>query len=366
MEALLGMLRAVGDSTRLRLLFLLVKAELTVSELTEILGQSQPRVSRHLKLLCEAGLLERFKEGAWVFYRAADQGEAAELARALPRLVDAENDPVLIDDRRRLAQVRAQRAAEAAAYFRANAPQWERIRSLHVPEADVERLIVRLLEQERLDCVLDAGTGTGRMLELLAPYIKRGIGIDVSPEMLAIARDRLGNAGAFNCQVRRGDVYRLPFADGEARGGFDAVLFHQVLHYLDDPQAALREAIRVLKPGGQVGLSDLTRATTLPPELTGLLAWIACIADARPVAEYAEYLESAGMGPVAVENHDQALAEMVRDIQGRLLGVEVMSKLNKLDLGGIDFAQAKSMARAANEAVRAKTLGYAILSARRD
>ena len=124
------------------------------------------------------------------------------------------------------------------------------------PEADVERLIVRLLEQERLDYVLDAGTGTGRMLELLAPYIKRGIGIDVSPEMLAIARDRLGNAGAFNCQVRRGDVYRLPFADGEAKGGFDAVLFHQVLHYLDDPQAALREAIRVLKPGGRIMIVD--------------------------------------------------------------------------------------------------------------
>jgi ArsR family transcriptional regulator len=256
MERLLGMLRAAGDATRLRLLLLLVKAELTVSELTEILGQSQPRVSRHLKLLCEAGLLERFKEGAWVFYRASDQGEAAELARALPRLVDSENDPVLIDDRRRLAQVRAQRAQEAAAYFRANAPRWERIRSLHVPEAEVERLIVRLLEQERLDYVLDAGTGTGRMLELLAPHIKRGIGIDVSPEMLAIARDRLGNAGAFNCQVRRGDVYRLPFADGEARGGFDAVLFHQVLHYLDDPQAALREAIRVLKPGGRIMIVD--------------------------------------------------------------------------------------------------------------
>src|SRR5437764_13254248 len=183
MEELLGMLRAAGDATRLRLLLLLVKAELTVSELTEILGQSQPRVSRHLKLLCEAGLLERFKEGAWVFYRAADQGEAAELARALPALADHENDPVLIDDRRRLAQVRAQRAQGAAAYFRPNAPQWERIASLHVPEADVERLIVRLLGEERLDYVLDAGTGTGRMLELPAPYVQRGIGTDGRPGM---------------------------------------------------------------------------------------------------------------------------------------------------------------------------------------
>src|SRR5258706_11881792 len=208
MERLLGMLRAAGDATRLRLLLLLVKAELTVSELTEILGQSQPRVSRHLKLLCEAGLLERFKEGAWVFYRAADQGEAAELARALPGLADCENDPVLIDDRRRLTHVRAQRAQEAAAYFRANAPQWDRIRALHVPEADVERLIVRLLEQDRPDYVLDAGTGTGRMLELLAPHIKRGIGIDVSPERLPFDPDRLGTAGAFTVRVGVGDVYR--------------------------------------------------------------------------------------------------------------------------------------------------------------
>jgi ubiquinone/menaquinone biosynthesis C-methylase UbiE/DNA-binding transcriptional ArsR family regulator len=256
MEELLGMLRAAGDPTRLRLLLLLIKAELTVTELTQILGQSQPRVSRHLKLLCEAGLLERFKEGSWVFYRAADHGEAAELARTFRRLVDSASDPVLLDDQRRLAQVRAQRAEEAAAYFRANAPRWERIRSLHVPEADVERAIVSLLGRDHLDCVLDAGTGTGRMLELLAPHIKRGIGIDISADMLAVARDRLTNAGIANCQVRRGDIYRLPFSDGDAKTGFDAVLFHQVLHFLDDPQAALREAIRVTRPGGRILIAD--------------------------------------------------------------------------------------------------------------
>jgi ArsR family transcriptional regulator len=250
------MLRAAGDATRLRLLLLLTKAELTVSEIIQILGQSQPRVSRHLKLLCEAGLLERFKEGAWVFYRAVDRGEGAQLARAVCTLADAADDPMLLDDKRRLAQVRTERAQEAAAYFRANAPQWERIRSLHVPEKDVEAAIIRLLRAGPLDSVLDAGTGTGRMLELLAPYIKRGIGIDVSPEMLSISRDRLGQAGAFHCQVRRGDVFRLPFADGGAAGGFDAVLFHQVLHFLDDPQAALREAVRVLAPGGRVMIAD--------------------------------------------------------------------------------------------------------------
>jgi ubiquinone/menaquinone biosynthesis C-methylase UbiE len=255
LDSVLNMLRAAGDATRLRLLLLLREAELTVSELTQILGQSQPRISRHLKLLCEAGLLERFKEGAWVFYRAADRGDAAQLAGILAAIVDGE-DTAIRDDKRRLLQVRAQRADEAAAYFKDNAPQWERIRSLHVPEQDVENTVLRLLGKDRLENVLDAGTGTGRILELLAPHIGRGLGIDVSPDMLAIARDRLVRAGAGHCQVRRGDVYRLPFADGGAVAGFDAVIFHQVLHYLDDPQGALREAIRVARPGGRILIAD--------------------------------------------------------------------------------------------------------------
>src|SRR5512146_1877748 len=191
MDKLVAMLRAAGDPTRLRLLLLLRQAELTVSELIEILGQSQPRVSRHLKLLCEARLLERFKEGAWVFYRADDRGEGGALAATLARLTDGERDAVLANDQRRLEQVRTARAEQAAEYFRANAPVWERIRSLHVPEQDVEGAIVRLIGRNRLDSVLDAGTGTGRILELLAPHVRRGIGIDVSPEMLAIARERL-------------------------------------------------------------------------------------------------------------------------------------------------------------------------------
>jgi ArsR family transcriptional regulator len=289
------MLRAAGDATRLRLLLLLTKAELTVSELTQILGQSQPRVSRHLKLLCDAGLLERFKEGSWVFYRAADSGESAELARVVSSLAERESEPVLIDDTRRLAQVRAQRADEASAYFRANAPQWERIRSLHVPEDEVEAAIVRLLG-ERLDFVLDAGTGTGRMLELLAPYIRRGIGIDESPEMLAIARDRLSTAGAFNCQVRRGDVYRLPFGDGDANSGFDAVLFHQVLHFLDDPQTALREAMRVSKPGGRILIADFA-----PHGLEFLRSEHAHRRLGFSDAEVQSWFKSAGLRGVAAE-----------------------------------------------------------------
>jgi len=297
MQRLVGMLRAAGDGTRLRLLLLLVAAELTVSELTQILGQSQPRVSRHLKLLCDAGLLERFKEGAWVFYRAADRGDAGTLARTLGTLAEQYDAAVLADDRRRLAQVRASRAEEAAAYFKANAPQWERIRSLHVPEQDVEKAIVRLLGHEKLDHVLDAGTGTGRMLELLAPHIGRGLGIDVSPEMLAIARERLAKAHALHCQVRRGDVYRLPFADGDQNTGFDAVIFHQVLHYLDDPQAAIREAIRVAKPGSRILIADFA-----PHELEFLREEHAHRRLGFSDREVQSWFKAAGLKPLALES----------------------------------------------------------------
>jgi SAM-dependent methyltransferase/DNA-binding transcriptional ArsR family regulator len=259
-EGLVAMLRAAGDPTRLRLLLLLREAELAVSELIEIVGQSQPRVSRHLKLLGEAGLLERFKEGSWVFYRAADRGKGAELGRALALLAD----PGLIEtDRTRLAHVRETRAAAAAAYFKANAAEWERIRALHAPEKDVEAAILRHLAAKPIGDLLDAGTGTGRMLELLAPHARRAVGIDVSPEMLAIARDRLAREHLPQVQVRLGDIYRLPFPNGSAgpnggagEAGFDAVLFHQVLHYLDDPGAAVAEAARVMRPGGRLAIAD--------------------------------------------------------------------------------------------------------------
>src|SRR6201996_7758496 len=165
MEALLAMLRATGDATRLRLLLLLREAELTVSELTQILGQSQPRVSRHLKLLCDAGLIQRFKEGSWVFYRAADRGDGAELGMLLGTLAEHHQD-AREADRRKLAQVRDARAAKASAFFKANASDWERIRSLHAPERDVEDALGALLTEAPLEAVLDAGTGTGRMLEL--------------------------------------------------------------------------------------------------------------------------------------------------------------------------------------------------------
>jgi ArsR family transcriptional regulator len=268
LDALLDILRAAGDASRLRLLCILREAELTVSELTQILGQSQPRVSRHLKVLCEAGLLERFKEGSWVFYRRAEAGLGAAFNAALMGLsLDDESFSV---DRERLASVRSARAAVATEFFKANAPEWERIRSLHAPDKDVEGAILQAVAAAPIESLLDAGTGTGRMLELLSAHIRRGIGVDVSPEMLAIARDRLERSGAHHCQVRLADLYRLPFRSATQETGFDAALFHQVLHYLDDPQAAVAAAARVLKPGGRIIIADFA-----PHELEFLRAELA-------------------------------------------------------------------------------------------
>ena len=257
MDHVVTMLRAAGDSTRLRLLLLLQQAELTVSEIVEIIGQSQPRISQHLKLLGDAGLLERFKEGSWVFYRAQSRGMGARLAEFLGELLNgADSEPDLADHRAdlaRLARVRMTRAEHAAAYFKANAAGWGRIRALHAPEKDVERAIVRNLADRSMENLLDAGTGTGRMLELLATHASRAVGLDISPDMLAIARDRVTGADLMHCQVRLGDIYRPPF-DADAQ--FDAVIFHQVLHYLDDPQAAIEAAARIMSSSGRLLVAD--------------------------------------------------------------------------------------------------------------
>lgn len=251
MDELLTGLRAAAEPSRLRLLALCAHAELTVSELTQILGQSQPRVSRHLKLLCEAGLLDRFREGTWVFYRLAQRGAGAELTRVIIDQVPPD-DATLARDLARLDDVRRTRADAAAAYFRANAPRWDQIRTLHVDDNEVERRLLDMLPREGVDDLLDIGTGTGRMLELFAARVGRAVGIDMSREMLAMARANLDKAGLRNCLVRQGDMYQLPLPDQS----FDAVIFHQVLHYADEPVEAIAEAARVLKPGGRLLVVD--------------------------------------------------------------------------------------------------------------
>lgn len=251
MDVLLGGLRASAEPTRLRLLALCAHAELTVTEITQIVAQSQPRVSRHLKLLVEGGLLDRFREGTWAFYRLSDQGPCAELARTLVDLIPAD-DPQLARDLDRLAAVREARSEAATAYFAANAHRWNQIRSLHVEDASVERALLDAVGPTEAGALLDVGTGTGRILEIFGPRIGRGVGIDLSHDMLAVARNQLERAGLKHCQVRHGDMYSLPVGAASA----DIVTIHQVLHYADDPAAAIAEGARVLKPGGRMAVVD--------------------------------------------------------------------------------------------------------------
>lgn len=255
-EQLLAALRAVAEPSRLRLLFIISHGEFNVTELTQILGQSQPRVSRHLKLLADAGLIERHREGSWVLFRMADDDQdERDVASVLSRLIAGllpPDDAVLARDLVRLETIRSDRAAVAADFFRANAGDWDRIRSLHVAEHLVEDEMRCVLGEDPVDNFLDVGTGTGRILELFGPLIRQGTGIDMSREMLAIARARLDAANLKHCQIRHGDIYHLP----HATGSMDVVTIHQVLHFLDEPERALSEAARVLRPGGRLMVVD--------------------------------------------------------------------------------------------------------------
>jgi ArsR family transcriptional regulator len=251
LDAMVDTLKAAAESSRLRILALLSRGDLTVSDLTDILHQSQPRVSRHLKLLSEAGLIGRYQEGSWAFFRLSDNEAAREFVHGLvSRLSDG--DPQIERDLERLAGVKRRRQERAAAYFSENAASWDQIRSLHAPDGAVETAIRKLVGKRPFPAMLDLGTGTGRLLEILAPLYRRGIGIDMSREMLAIARANLDRAGVHNAQVRQGDIYAPPVE----RDAFDLVTIHQVLHYLDEPQAAIREAARTLRPGGRLIVVD--------------------------------------------------------------------------------------------------------------
>jgi ubiquinone/menaquinone biosynthesis C-methylase UbiE/DNA-binding MarR family transcriptional regulator len=249
MDNLLLALRAVAEPTRIRIFALCADNELTVSDLTRILGQSQPRVSRHLKLLTEAGLLERMPEGSWVFYRRARDhgGRVDKICELLPT-----KDEVLAHDRKRLAEVKVDRLQAAEEYFSRNALAWNGLRSLHVDEAEVEAAMVCLLPETGVHTLLDMGTGTGRLLELFAGRVESAIGVDTSHEMLSAARANLAQAGIANCSVRQADMFQIPFR----AGSFDAVTIHQVLHFLDQPVSALSEAVRVLRPNGYLLLVD--------------------------------------------------------------------------------------------------------------
>lgn len=251
LEGILAGLKAAAEATRLRLLALFTKGELTVTEVTQILRQSQPRVSRHLKLMSEAGLIERIKEGSWVFYRLAEEGPARAIAQKLSELLPWD-DAALKRDLERLEAVRAQRQENAQAYFASNAAEWDRLRALHIPEELVEGALLDLIGSAQVPNYLDLGTGTGRILELVSSRAVRAVGVDLNAEMLALARARIEKAALSHVQVRRGDLFQLPYGERS----FDLITLHQVLHYLEDPSAAVAEAARVLKPGGKVVIVD--------------------------------------------------------------------------------------------------------------
>jgi len=243
--------QAISDPTRLRILALVARMELSVGELAQLLEQSQPRVSRHVRILAGAGLVERRKEGSWVFLAMGDPERTAPLRKLVDAWLDDPTRAMFADDSARLAAVRADRAEAAERYFAAQAEVWDSIRSLHVAETQVERAIDRALGNSSLGTLVDIGTGTGRMIELFGPRASQAIGIDRSSDMLRLARNKLETAGV-RSSLRQGDMYALPLSDGTA----DCVIIHQVLHYAHAPADAIAEAARVLAPAGTLLVVD--------------------------------------------------------------------------------------------------------------
>lgn len=252
LDALVDVLKAAGEPTRMRLLALLAAGDLTVTDLTEILGQSQPRISRHLKLLAEVSLIDRYQEGAWAYFRLKGEGAGVALVRGLLSSADAD-DAVLTRDGERLAALKLARSEKAQAYFSRNAAEWDELRRLHVAEADVEATLKTMVGPEPVGGLLDLGTGTGRILQLFEGIYQRGVGVDASRDMLAVARANLDRAGITKASIRHGDIFNLPL-DGRQ---FDLVTVHQVLHFLQQPEAAIAEAARMLAPGGRLVIIDL-------------------------------------------------------------------------------------------------------------
>jgi SAM-dependent methyltransferase/DNA-binding transcriptional ArsR family regulator len=250
-DLIIDALKAAGEPTRLRILALLRRGDLAVGELVQILDQSQPRLSHHLKTLTTAGLVERLPEGAWVFYRARSKDWAGRLLQAIFEEIDTDAAPY-VEDRIALTKVRQARAQSAETYFSEIADSWDQLRALHYPEADIERAILQEVEGQTFDRVVDLGTGTGRMLTLLAPHAKEAEGLDFSHHMLTVARANLNRAEVRNARVRQGDVTHTPFEDRSA----DLVIVHQVLHYLENPEGVIAEAARILRPGGRLLLVD--------------------------------------------------------------------------------------------------------------
>ncbi|MCB8883417.1 metalloregulator ArsR/SmtB family transcription factor [Acidisoma cellulosilytica] len=261
METFLSSLRAAAEPTRMRILALCTRGAFCVSELVTILGQSQPSLSRHLRLLVEAGLLRRQQEGVFSWFALADAASPeGALARSLVSRLP-EDDAVLAADRRMAAQTLSERARSASDSFRAQGADWDEMTALGLPKSAVEAALASVAGQGRLGQVLDIGTGTGRVLELLGPRADSGLGVDASPQMLKLARTRLAQAGLPQCSLRQADMYRLPLPDGGPSQGFDVTVLQMVLHHAEDPEAVLREAARVTRTGGRIIIVELASHT---------------------------------------------------------------------------------------------------------
>jgi ubiquinone/menaquinone biosynthesis C-methylase UbiE len=287
-------LRSLGDPTRLRILRLLRAMELTVGELAQVLGQSQPRVSRHVKILIDAGLAERRKEGSWVFLSCGEAARVMPVFELLDRWDEIDGvDAWAVADGARLAAVRADRAAAAERYFAAHAEEWDELRSLHIAESEVEAAIARALEGRPVGRLVDIGTGTGRMIELFGREAVHALGVDRSPEMLRLARVKLGEAGLASAELRQGDMYSLPLPPGCA----DTVIVHQVLHYAQQPGAAVAEAARLLAPGGRLLIVDFA-----PHELEELRTRDAHVRLGFADEAMLKYLAGAGLEARVVEH----------------------------------------------------------------
>jgi ArsR family transcriptional regulator len=285
-----GVLRAAAEPTRLRILALLAREELAVLELCRVLGQSQPRVSRHLKLLAEAGLVERFPDGAWVFYRLSAATPARALVDEALGLIDP-RDATLARDAERLAGVGDERSGQAAAYFAENAERWDEMRGLHTAEAAVEAAVLEAAGPGPFQRLVDLGSGTGRMLTLLGPRARAAIGLDLSRQMLNIARAQVATAGLRACELRHGDILKTGLPDGCA----DLVTVHQVLHYLADPAAAAAEAARLVSPGGRLLIVDFA-----PHDLEFLRAEHRHRRLGFSDSEMERWLAAAGLGAVEI------------------------------------------------------------------
>ena len=290
--SVMSLLKAAAEPTRLRILMLLAGGELNVKDLTRILGQSQPRISRHLKLLAEAGLIRRLRDGSWVYFQTVDEGVRGALLRRLLGATDSA-DSQLVRDRQRWDAVKREREAAAQAFFQAHAADWDRIRAMHVDEGDVETAMRDALGSGPFDLFVDLGTGTGRCLELFAGTYSRGLGLDINHTMLAYARGKLDAADLARTQVRHGDLYHLGLADGSA----DAVVMHQVLHFLSEPAQAVREAARILAPGGRLLIVDFA-----PHDLEFLRQSYAHERLGFPASTVGEWLTDGGLeAPVVQE-----------------------------------------------------------------